>query len=97
MWKNILLVVSGAFLLVFLTLVWSGELGWRKGDEFLAKEGPSIALERAIEMHRPQILEFGGVELLCVPHTQMQGYNWHVEYKFYIYEDGVLRNVNYKN
>ena len=52
-------------------------------------------LERAIEMHRPQILKVGDTELLCVPNTRMQGRNWHVDYKFYRYEDGVLRNVPY--
>jgi len=59
------------------------------------REAPTITLERAIEMHKPQILKIGDAELLCVPNTRMQGYNWQVEYKFYVYEDGVLRSVPY--
>jgi hypothetical protein len=94
MTKNLILgLVTGA-LLVFLALIFTGNLAWQKPlppDEDLQASGQ--VLERMIEMHEPKILTIGGKELLYLPLTRQSGMHISVDHKFYTYEDGQFKEA----
>jgi hypothetical protein len=80
-------------LAVLITLIVSGSLIWKPEEYKMAKH--QEALERAINMHQPQILEIGDKELLCLPVTHQRGNSISVDYKFFVYEEGKLKQLNY--
>ena len=94
MWKNLAIGVPWVLLLVLVALIYFGKLTWQQPQEELGVD-PTSTLERAIKMHYPQVLEFGDASLLCVPQTRMRGNNWQVDNKFYVYEEGTLKEVPY--
>lgn len=94
MGKNVFIVLLVLIIVVFVTLVFSGRLAWVSEDD-LAMGNPEDILERAIEMHRPDVLKMGDQELLHVPTSRLSGRNWSVSHKFYVFEDGALKHVDF--
>jgi hypothetical protein len=52
-------------------------------------------LERAIEMHRPDVLQMGEQQILHVPTSKLSGSSYSVNHEFYIYENGSLKHIDF--
>ena len=90
--KNIILAFYTILLIVAVTVYASGRLAWVPEDErFISDED---RLKKAIEMHKPEILQMGDVPILHVPTSKMTGQNWSVNHAFYVYEEGVLKRID---
>lgn len=92
--KNIFL---GIYTLIFglaLIALASGRLAWVSTEE-LRNNSPEEILQKAIEMHKPEVLEMGKVEILHVPTSKISGRNWSVNHAFYIFEDGTLKRIGF--
>jgi hypothetical protein len=95
MWKNLALIAYTVIVCVFAVLWLAGKIDWADGSP---KESPASfeqKIEKASEILKPQILEMKDVQLLCIPSYQGDGANYKFEYRFYIYENGNLKSVNY--
>lgn len=80
---------------VFVTLVICGRFKW-VSQEDLASGNPEVILEKAIKMHRPNVMKVGDQELMYIPTAQLSGKNWSVNYAFYIFEAGALKKLDLK-
>lgn len=76
-------------LIVLVVLIAMGKLVWNDSLN-------SDPLEKAIEMHTPKVIEIGNTELLWLPNTQQLGNKISIDYKFYVYENGQLKEAKLK-
>ena len=85
--KNFLIFVLVLIITCFITLVVSGRLQWVSQEDMI-NGAPEVVLEKALEIHRPYVLKVGDQEILCLPHAEMSGKNWHVTHRLYLLENG---------
>ena len=98
MWKNILLTVYTVMLAVFIILFSAGKLRWNKPLPSGVPDRVGMAeLDRVIEMHKPQLFEMDGKQLICRPSSTVRGQSYQVNHDFYEYIDGKLVKVEYSN
>jgi predicted membrane protein len=97
MWKNMALIAYTVIVCVFAVLWLAGKIDWvsNRPMENLASFEQKIA--KASEILKPQVLEMKDVQLLCLPSYHGDGTNYKFEYRFFIYENGNLKSVNYTN
>ena len=96
MFKNILLGVYTLLLVLSLIALATDRLAWvSEGED---NNGERIELlGKAIEMHRPEVLEMGEIQILHVPISKLSGRHYSVNHEFYIYEDGTLKSIDFKS
>ena len=93
--KNAMIAIMAVFIAVILTLLFSGRLRWIS-EEDLTRGNPETILQKAIEMHKPDVLKIGDQDILHVPTSKLSGKNWSVSHEFYIYESGSLKHIDFK-
>lgn len=94
--KNAVLGVYTIIIFVLVVLIAAGKLRWEPEAEADADmEDRMAVLERAIEMHRPEVLQMGDQEILHVPTSKLSGNSWSVNHEFYTYEDGSLKHIDF--
>ncbi|MHC4741275.1 MAG: hypothetical protein ACYS8Z_05160 [Planctomycetota bacterium] len=93
MTKNILITACLLLIAVFVTLLVSGRLRWVSHDD-LAGESPHRLLEKAIELHRPDVLKIGDEELLYITISKLSGKNYSITHEFFTFENGTLKRVD---
>jgi hypothetical protein len=96
MFKNVLLGVYTLLLVLTLIALASDRLAWVSAGEHNNGEHTQV-LQKAIEMHKPEVLKMGEIEILHIPTSKMSGRNWSVNHAFYMYEDGTLKRIDFKS
>ena len=86
MFKNILIGVYTLLLVLVIIAIATDRLVWVSED--------IDTLQKAIEMHKPEVLKMDGNEILYVPTSSMRGSSWKVDNKFYIYDEGELKRID---
>ena len=87
MLKNVLLGVYTLLLVLSIVALATDRLVWVSEDEHNLHIGEPIdTLQKAIEMHKPEVLKMGDAEILHVPTSSMRGHSWSIDNKFYIYD-----------
>jgi hypothetical protein len=97
MWKNIALIAFSVIICVFGVLWLADKIGW-KSDTTPENPMPfEQKIEKVSSILKPQVLEMKNVQLLCIPSYHGDGTNYNFNYKFFVYENGSLKSVDYAN
>ena len=92
--KNVALGCYTLLLVAMLVAFASGRLVWLSDAEQKYGQAEDV-LQKAIEMHKPEVLQMAEIQILHVPTSKMTGRNWSVNHEFYIYDEGTLKRVQY--
>ncbi|MBN1974898.1 MAG: hypothetical protein JW787_14755 [Sedimentisphaerales bacterium] len=90
--RNTVITILVVFAAVIITLLFSGRLKWMTNEDLISRN-PETILQKAIEMHKPEILKIGDQDILHVPIGKLSGKSWAVNHEFYIYENGSLKKI----
>lgn len=93
MFKNVLLAIFGAALLVVATLVVSKRLVWRERPGKWTETNDAV--EKLMRIHEPTILKMGDKELLHIPTSHFTNTNINVSHEFYVLENGKLQRLEF--
>ncbi len=88
--KNLILGAYTLLLVLAFIAFATHRLTWADAHDERAVE----TLERAIEMHRPEVLDMGDMKILHIPTSKMKGTSYSVSHKFFINDNGVLKPVD---
>ena len=92
MLKNVLLGLYTLILALTIVALATDRLAWVSVEERNSGNTEEI-LKKAIEMHKPEVLEMGDIKILHVPTSKMSGRNWSVNHAFFIYDEGKLQRT----
>lgn len=93
MLKNVLIGVYTLLFVLTIAAFATNRLAWLPPEQ-RNNSNPEEILHKAIEMHKPEVLKMGDINILHVPTSKMSGRNWSVNHAFYVYEEGQLKRID---